>query len=266
MYTVYQVLVWLFCFEMMSFIQSTMAFMIRNPNVRVSDFQNQFHDSIIESRKKVVIVRNMSLVQSDDNNQHKSCHDDDDDNNTITVLQSETTSKDTSKNSNKNDNSKPIPKKKKNKKKNKFVINKDILETGGTVISSNGNISTTSSSLSKSVKSNLGVPSRKKKPPSKEVQQKGKKGGDKIQRQRTANGTIDSTLQAGITSPSDQPVQVLVAKRGSKEVTIIRYVSNRYYKIFYTHFCFSFDTNHYSFAFFFNILNVNYNDFCTIED
>lgn len=214
MCTIFQVVVWwLICFERMSSLQRTMAFMVRNPN-KVHGFQNQFHYSIIGSRKKVVVVRNMSTVEGNENKSH-----DDDDDRPITVLQNGSTSKDTTNKSNDNE-----PSTQKKKKKKKFVINKDILETGENVISSTGNLSTSPSKPSPSVKSNLGVPSRKQK--SSTIQQKGKPKkstvGDKIQRQRTAGGTIDSTLQAGITSPSDQPVQVLVAKRGSKEVTIIR--------------------------------------------
>lgn len=44
----------------------------------------------------------------------------------------------------------------------------------------------------------------------------------KKERQRTANGIMDSTLSTRIAAPEQEAIQVLEAKRGSKVVTIVR--------------------------------------------
>ena len=75
------------------------------------------------------------------------------------------------------------------------------------------------------VESNLGVKSKKKK---KKVStnpagiKKISKKAEKIAKQRTMNGTVDSTLQAGLSLPEDQDVQIQSVKRGGKSLTIIR--------------------------------------------
>jgi translation initiation factor 1 (eIF-1/SUI1) len=74
------------------------------------------------------------------------------------------------------------------------------------------------------VKSNLGV-SRKKKMSSNsgsagDSKKKLSMKAQKLAEQR--NGSLDSTLQAGLSRPEDQDVQVQVAKRGSKQVTLVR--------------------------------------------
>jgi len=73
------------------------------------------------------------------------------------------------------------------------------------------------------VKSNLGVPSRKKKSSASKNENKIlSKKAQKIARQRTANGTINGNLQTGIALPEDQKIQIQSVKRGSKQLTIIR--------------------------------------------
>lgn len=67
-----------------------------------------------------------------------------------------------------------------------------------------------------SVKSNLGVSTKKKKVGHVSLSKK----GDKLSKQR--NGSVDSRLQAGLAVPEDQQVQVQVVTRGNKKVTLIR--------------------------------------------
>ena len=77
------------------------------------------------------------------------------------------------------------------------------------------------------VESNLGV-SPKKKMSSNSGGGGGGGGGtkklskkaEKLAKQR--NGDVDSSLQAGLAVPEDQDVQIQIAKRGSKQVTIVR--------------------------------------------
>jgi len=74
------------------------------------------------------------------------------------------------------------------------------------------------------VKSNLGVSSKKKMSSNSGSAGDGTKKlsmkAQKLAEQR--NGSLDSTLQAGLSRPEDQDVQVQVAKRGSKQVTLVR--------------------------------------------
>lgn len=66
----------------------------------------------------------------------------------------------------------------------------------------------------------LGIPSKKKK---KKAQKSQSAKLSKKQRQRTANGTIDSTNNdSGSVDPSQQGLQVVRGNRGNKVVTIIR--------------------------------------------
>mmetsp|Transcript_26933 Transcript_26933/g.39878 ORF Transcript_26933/g.39878 Transcript_26933/m.39878 type:complete len:203 (-) Transcript_26933:24-632(-) len=73
------------------------------------------------------------------------------------------------------------------------------------------------------VKSNLGVSSKKKMTSNSGSAGDGKKLSKKAQKlAEQRNGSLDSTLQAGLSRPEDQDVQVQVAKRGSKQVTLVR--------------------------------------------
>lgn len=70
------------------------------------------------------------------------------------------------------------------------------------------------------VKSNLGISTKKKKDSSSTEKVQLSKKRDKISKQR--NGSVDSRLQAGLSVPEDQLVQVQVVTRGGKKVTLIR--------------------------------------------
>jgi len=70
------------------------------------------------------------------------------------------------------------------------------------------------------VKSNLGISTKKKKDSSSTEKVQLSKKRDKISKQR--NGSVDSRLQAGLSVPEDQLVQVQVVTRGIKKVTLIR--------------------------------------------
>lgn len=85
-------------------------------------------------------------------------------------------------------------------------------------ISSDGKFSgpTTKSSTSR-----VGVPSKAKKKNNQSSKM------SKQERQRTGNGRIDSRIQSNNHKKEDEPVQILEAKRGSKVVTIIRYVKRK---------------------------------------
>lgn len=114
--------------------------------------------------------------------------------------------------------SKPPPKKKKKKAK-KFTINTNLVGS----ISSDGILTDKrKDEPSRPTSTSLGVPTRKRKSSS-----SSKKNNplSKKDRQRTANGSIDSSRQTLVASPETEAVQVLEAKRGNKTVTIIRYVS-----------------------------------------
>ena len=66
----------------------------------------------------------------------------------------------------------------------------------------------------------LGIPKRR--PSQKDVPKA--KNMSKKDRQRTGNGSVDSSLQTLIANPKNENVEVLEAKRGNKGVTIIRFV------------------------------------------
>jgi hypothetical protein len=66
----------------------------------------------------------------------------------------------------------------------------------------------------------LGKPTKPKKEKSTTANNK----MSKKDRQRTANGAVDSSLQTLIADPENEMIQVLQAKRGNKTVTIVRYV------------------------------------------
>lgn len=73
------------------------------------------------------------------------------------------------------------------------------------------------------VESNLGVSPKKKMSSNSGGgggTKKLSKKAEKLAKQR--NGDVDSSLQAGLSVPEDQDVQIQIAKRGSKQVTIVR--------------------------------------------
>jgi len=107
----------------------------------------------------------------------------------------------------------PKPKK---KKKKKFAINPNV-ETEA-IAFSEGIL--TPKKREPTQPSKLGVPSKRK--PIAKTKKKLDTKSEKIRRQRTANDTVDSRFQSMISDPIDQNVQIQVAKRGNKEVTIIR--------------------------------------------
>lgn len=108
----------------------------------------------------------------------------------------------------------PQPKKKKTKG---FSINPNLAAAS---ISSDGILTDRRKNQPARTTSSLGVPTKQKKQP--------KSTGDtkmsKKDRQRTANGAVDSSLETRIADPANENVQVLQAKRGNKTVTIVRYV------------------------------------------
>ena len=135
-------------------------------------------------------------------------------------------------NNNNNNNNKQQKKKGKSKSK-KIVINTKLV--GEYNISSDGLLTNRKTKQKEAkeardaVKSNLGVPGRKKKPSSNNDKSSRKlsKKAQKLKDERTAYGTVDGTLQAGLAVPEDQEIQVQEVKRGNKQVTIVRYVHKR---------------------------------------
>lgn len=120
-------------------------------------------------------------------------------------------------------NSRPPPSR---KKSTKIVINPNLVGVG--TISSDGLLTDQKerqeeAKLSRdAVKSNLGISSKNKKQTSNKSNQKLSKKAQQLRDQRTANGTVDGNLQAGLALPEDQEIQVQEIKRGSKQVTIVR--------------------------------------------
>lgn len=125
-----------------------------------------------------------------------------------------------SNNENNTSNTKPPRKKKK-----KIVINQNLV--GVSNVSSDGLLieqkkeQKEAQKARESTKSNLGVPSRSKKKKDITTKKLSKKA-QKLADQRTANGTIDGNLQAGLALPEDQKIQIQELKRGNKQVTIVR--------------------------------------------
>lgn len=111
------------------------------------------------------------------------------------------------------------------KKKKKIVINTNL--TGVDNLSSDGILTERKEEQKEaqksrdSVSSNLGVTQRRKMSSSQSEKKLSTKA-KKLMDQRTANGAIDGTLQAGLALPEDQQLQVQEAKRGNKQVTIVR--------------------------------------------
>jgi translation initiation factor 1 (eIF-1/SUI1) len=111
--------------------------------------------------------------------------------------------------------------------KKKFKINTNIsadVSSDG-LLTERKSLQENQNSARDAVKSNLGMSSKKKMSSNSGAGQgvnvkKLSKKAEKLAKQR--NGDVDSTLQAGIAVPEDQDVQIKVAKRGSKFVTIVR--------------------------------------------
>lgn len=120
-----------------------------------------------------------------------------------------------------------------NRKKKKIVINTNLI--GVDNISSDGNLTEQkkkqkeAQKLRENIGSNLGKTSKKKKNNNdlnrnNSNNKKISKKAQKLVDQRTANGAVDGTLQAGLAIPEEQEIQVQEVKRGNKQVTIVRLV------------------------------------------
>jgi hypothetical protein len=112
--------------------------------------------------------------------------------------------------------------------KKKINLNSNSNVVGSGSISSQGEVKVTilqGNKKSTAISGGLGV-SKKPKMKSKLQSAKTKIMSQK-DRQRTAGGNVDSTLQTRMANPEMEDVQVLEAKRGNKAVTIIRYVFMR---------------------------------------
>ena len=70
------------------------------------------------------------------------------------------------------------------------------------------------------VTTNLGVSKKKKMSSAKSTSKPLSKKAEKLAKER--NGNIDSSLQAGISVPEDQDVQIKAMNRGNKKVTVVR--------------------------------------------
>jgi translation initiation factor 1 (eIF-1/SUI1) len=103
-------------------------------------------------------------------------------------------------------------KKKKKKKKPAFTINTNLLAS----VSNDGNVVVEQRSQGR-----LGISSKLKKPKDKYPASSSKQMTQQ-EKQRTGNGTVDSTKQTLIANKEDELVQVLEAKRGNKAVTLVR--------------------------------------------
>ena len=82
--------------------------------------------------------------------------------------------------------------------------------------------SSSSSSSSKAWKNKSGSPSSPGATGAGRVVEQQQQPLSKKERQRTANGTMDSNLSTRIAAPEQEAIQVVEAKRGSKVVTIVR--------------------------------------------
>lgn len=109
----------------------------------------------------------------------------------------------------------------KKKKKKGFTINPNLAVS----ISSDGIVTNQLPTRNRPQSSTLGVPSRRKpnNTPSTTTTTTTKPIMSKKDRQRTANGAIDSSRQSQNGHPESEEIQVVEAKRGNKAVTIVRY-------------------------------------------
>ncbi|GFH59320.1 hypothetical protein CTEN210_15796 [Chaetoceros tenuissimus] len=102
--------------------------------------------------------------------------------------------------------------------KRKFKINTNL--TGD--VSSDGKLADRKEEQEarKPVTTNLGVSKKKKMSSAKTTSKPLSKKAEKLAKER--NGNIDSSLQAGISVPEDQDVQIKAINRGNKKVTVVR--------------------------------------------
>jgi hypothetical protein len=113
----------------------------------------------------------------------------------------------------------------KKRKKKGITINPNLVAS----ISSDGIVTNQLPTRSRLQSSTLGVPSRKKPDSRKKsnvtpsMTTTTKPIMSKKDRQRTANGAIDSSRQSHKGDPEREEIQVVEAKRGNKAVTIVRY-------------------------------------------
>lgn len=114
-----------------------------------------------------------------------------------------------------NEISGPNPLPKKTKKTKGFTVNTNLVGS----VSSDGILTDRRKDQpARAASTSLGVPTKKRK-----QKEPSNKPLSKKDRQRTANGAVDSSLQMLVADPENDKVQVLEVKRGSKTVTIIRY-------------------------------------------
>lgn len=107
--------------------------------------------------------------------------------------------------------------KKKKKKKKKFTINYDKLEEKVT-----RERPVLPREMKSEVKSNLGVPSRGNKKKT-AVEKKLSVKAMRLQKQRTAGGTLDSSRETILPQePEKQAVQIRIAKRSNKTITMVQ--------------------------------------------
>lgn len=102
--------------------------------------------------------------------------------------------------------------------KRKFKINTNL--TGD--VSSDGKLADRKEEQEarRPVTTNLGVSKKKKMSSAKTTSKHLSKKAEKLAKER--NGNIDSSLQAGISVPEDQDVQIKAINRGNKKVTVVR--------------------------------------------
>ena len=102
--------------------------------------------------------------------------------------------------------------------KRKFKINTNL--TGD--VSSDGKLADRKEEQEarRPVTTNLGVSKKKKMSSAKTTSKPLSKKAEKLAKER--NGNIDSSLQAGISVPEDQDVQIKAMNRGNKKVTVVR--------------------------------------------
>lgn len=102
--------------------------------------------------------------------------------------------------------------------KRKFKINTNL--TGD--VSSDGKLADRKEEQEarRPVTTNLGVSKKKKMSSAKTTSKPLSKKAEKLAKER--NGNTDSSLQAGISVPEDQDVQIKAMNRGNKKVTVVR--------------------------------------------
>ena len=107
---------------------------------------------------------------------------------------------------------------KKKKKKKKFTINYDKLEEKVTK-----ERPVLPREMKSEVKSNLGVPSKRGNKKKTAVEKKLSVKAIRLQKQRTAGGTLDSSRETILPQePEKQAVQIRIAKRANKTITMVQ--------------------------------------------